>query len=557
MPKMGRHRFTLPVLLVAWIAVGSLWLAGQVSGPKDGPVAGTIANSVSGLPVASAEVALGPTGAAPKWTTKTDGEGKFRFDHVPFGKYNLQAAKPGYARMSFGAMAVGNPGSIVAVTSDRGATTIEFRLIPLGTIQGKVINRRGDGAANVNIACGFVDVYGAPPTMEPLRAVTDAHGEYRLSEMPPGRYYVQALPMPSATPLDKNHDDGSDLPAFYPSAGTFAEAQPISLAPGQEESGVIIQLREAAVFRVRGALTGSAGTGAVSNVDLLLLPKDTTAAIQFGQGYAELLSRSVGGSSAIRPDGTFELRRVERGSYELAAVTVESRSRLTIGRTVIHVGDRDLEGVKVPVGEFVQLTVRLHSEENLTGVSCSILGLPVENNPTAGAIMGITGADGTLAIDRALPDMYAFTAKCKPGSWVVDSARIDGVAAATDGGDSGLALGAGAVSVTLTLSKEAGFVFAQVKEDSSPAPGRWLTLIPNPPRPGRFMHELSGWSDDQGRLVIQNVAPGNYRLYAWRQASGAASALHPSFLQRFEQQAVPVSLKAGEQVSVEAPTIQP
>ena len=55
-----RQRFTVPVVVVLSIAVGAFWLRAQVAGSKEGPVAGTLIDSVSGQPVVSAEVVLGP-----------------------------------------------------------------------------------------------------------------------------------------------------------------------------------------------------------------------------------------------------------------------------------------------------------------------------------------------------------------------------------------------------------------------------------------------------------------------------------------------------------------
>lgn len=544
----SRSKFTTPALFVLLLTLGALSLGGQGTESKDGPIAGTLVNSVTGLAISEAEVTLRQLDSRPGLTRTTDAQGRFRFDAVPFGRYTLQATKPGYARMSYGSTAIGNPGRVLAIASDRGITGLEYKLTPLGVIQGKVVDKNGEPVPKVTLACGYVDIYGAPPTMEPLKNLTDDRGEFRLSDMPAGRYFVQALPQP-----------GTNLPAFYPSAGTFGEAQPIDLATGQEASGIKITLREVPVFHIKGKVTGAAENTALSDLDLLLFIKDEGGQLKLGQGYADVLSRRVGGSRAVRADGTFELSNVEPGFYELAAVATVSKNRVTLGRAVVNVGDRDLADVLLPLGDFVQMSLRLQSDsdQDLSGVSCSILGLPMDGDPTTLAIMGTTGSNRIFTYDRAIPQKYVLTAKCQPRPWVVKAAFLEGNERAQDILDAGLNLAAGRVVVNLVLSKETGVVVVNVKDKAVPAPSRWVTLIPEPPQPGKFVHERSGWSDEDGRLVIQNVTPGDYRVYAWQQSSAAASCLNPMFLERFTAQSTKVTVKAGEQIRVEAKSIEP
>jgi hypothetical protein len=52
--------------------------------------------------------------------------------------------------------------------------------------------------------------------------------------------------------------------------------------------------------------------------------------------------------------------------------------------------------------------------------------------------------------------------------------------------------------------------------------------------------------------VIQNVAPGQYRVFTWLTNPGT---LDPPFLSRFEDQAVKVTVRAGEQAQLETKTI--
>jgi len=506
----------LAAKMAAGLAVAiSLW--GQAADPK-GSVVGTVVNSATGQPVSAVELSLGPSGPGEALATTTDAEGKFRFDHVKPGRYSLRGSKAGYERGNYGATDVGGRGRTLAVTN-QDITGLEFRLIPLGIIQGKVLNRNGDPVPGVTIACGFEDIYGAPPTMEPLKNATDERGEFRLPDMPPGRYYVQALPPPPA----KLEDDGTNLPAYYPSAANFSEAQAIPLRAGQEASGIKITVRDAPVYRVSGKVTGTAWRGRYADLDLFLVPRTGAGGPMLGKTYSRAISQRVGGSHAVQPDGSFELHGVEKGEYELV-----SSFQSPTARVAVSVTNRNVEGVVVPLGDIVQLSVRFQTETETKGVSCAILIYPLDNDPSLADITGQTKIDSTLTF-RAIPGNYAPMVRCQPGNWAMKSARLEVGVGAQDVLDAGVDLTgiSGSATLTVVVGQGVGTVAATVKDGDKPAPGKWVTLIPDPLRPGRAGQEASGWSDDTGRVVMAGVAPGEYRVYAWRQASLLQSSCHP------------------------------
>lgn len=151
------------------------------------------------------------------------------------------------------------------------------------------------------------------------------------------------------------------------------------------------------------------------------------------------------------------------------------------------------------------------------------------------------------------------TAKCHPGEWIVKAARFENALGMQDILDAGMDLSgvSDQATVSLVLSKNTGTVVATVKDGGSPAPGRWVTMIPDPVRPGQVAHERSGWSGDDGRLVLTGVAPGDYRVYAWQQPSVSASSVNPRFLSRFEEQSSRLTVRTGGQAEVERKTVQP
>jgi hypothetical protein len=324
---------------VAAIFIGAACAGGQALQPA-GVISGKVTNSVTGQPISDAGVSLTPVGQGAAVSAKTDIEGVFRFEGLNPGRYTLRGSMTGFINESFN-----GPTPRPLLLEPNRSITVEYKLTPRGALVGKVVDRNGEPVRKAVIACGYVNVYGSPPTMDPPTVnVTDDRGEFRIPDMPPGsRFYLQAIPAPENLPAKLGGGKiRSDLPAFYPSAGRFAEAQPVPLAPGQDATGIKITLREAPVFKVSGRLQGAVPNSRLSDLDLFLIPKaEEGAPVLTGtRAYYQALARTVGGVGAIRPNGAFELDGVERGLYDLVAVGLVGRSLESVGRVTVNVGDR-------------------------------------------------------------------------------------------------------------------------------------------------------------------------------------------------------------------------
>jgi hypothetical protein len=53
--------------------------------------------------------------------------------------------------------------------------------------------------------------------------------------------------------------------------------------------------------------------------------------------------------------------------------------------------------------------------------------------------------------------------------------------------------------------------------------------------------------EDASRILFRDVAPGNYKLFAWEAAPGSESVPYtdPAFLAAYETQGIPVDVEAG------------
>ena len=148
---------------------------------------------------------------------------------------------------------------------------------------------------------------------------TDTQGRYKLENIPPGRYYIQAGLV--------------DLPTYYPGVSTTNGARSIQITPGAALERLDFSLVVAAGVRVSGRVP----LGAVRPAMVRL----TGGAI--GRG-------SQLNTAQVQADGTFEFLRVPPGNYTLMATPTNALPNLTL-----VVADKDID-VGLPSGPGVKVS---------------------------------------------------------------------------------------------------------------------------------------------------------------------------------------------------------
>jgi hypothetical protein len=227
------------------------------------------------------------------------------------------------------------------------------------------------------------------------------------------------------------------------------------------------------------------------------------------------------------------------------------------GRVPVDVVGGDVSGVVLPLGGTLELsgTVRVEGREKTSLGPVPVLLTPLAADPILGTSQGRLDAGGGFRIDGVLPGKYLIVFEDRLlRDYYVKSVRL-GEQEVVDKGLDLTQVRSGAV-IHVLLSRQGASVTGIVRDGGTPAPGRPVTLAPDPPRPELSQRRRSAASDEKGRFNMTGVAPGTYRLYAWVEpvADGLAD---PEFLKRFEAQATPVTVAEGESTQANATVIKP
>jgi hypothetical protein len=211
-------------------------------------VEGTVLSAASGERLKSAMVMLINTqnvfhGAH----ALTDERGHFVIKDVPSGSYLFRANKMGYIEQSYHPDPA-HPALALVLEPGKKVEGVVFRLVRAGVILGRIVNEDGEPLANVEMEALILRnritdrrTGSTAQTVSAQRGSTDDHGAYRLFDLPPGTYYVQAsdsgylgltrLPYGSGfNPVTRQ----GHPPTYFPGVTRLRDAQRIAVRAGQE-----------------------------------------------------------------------------------------------------------------------------------------------------------------------------------------------------------------------------------------------------------------------------------------------------------------------------------
>jgi protocatechuate 3,4-dioxygenase beta subunit len=257
---MARKRFPAMVLFRSLFLLGVISLIAAFAQPLGkGVISGTVVDGESGDAIRKAVVTLSLPGPPRRWaTTRTDGSGRFQFDGLPAGKYDLRATKASEGTAIYGANHLRELGDTITLDDGETRGNITLRFLHSASISGHVYDSDGEPVADVavNLLRQGRNL-GAPILTNYRNATTDDRGEYRISSIDPGQYYLHTAPSRLGRFGGPGTGDEAILvDQYYGGARDSKDAAPIHVGGGESLAGLDFRLVAEPAIEVRGQILG-------------------------------------------------------------------------------------------------------------------------------------------------------------------------------------------------------------------------------------------------------------------------------------------------------------
>lgn len=468
-------------------------------------IAGTVVDQtgqpLTGIVVAIA-FALKPEDAPVTVTTGEDG--RFRFEGLQAGKYNLGAQRGGEVQ---GYDAHGEFSTAIAIGPGLDPGDLIFRLRPHSAISGRVTDEH-----NEPVRSAVVKLYsredGTSAFTSPNQTSTDDEGVFRFGHLAPGKYCLLVLAEPWYTnALGSSADDDSEETAaepplnvvypatYFPGGAAPNTESPIVLGPGDRVTADI-SLQPVPALSVRLPAPGSDGENPVTvSMDQYLLGGET-----------ENVTPRV---RQVSP-GVVEVSGMRPGHFE-AAINAVNPQLDSSERKTMH-GKVDLSANGEATFEEEQAAIRIQgSARQDDGAPLPKDGILILKNLESNRMVGaVVSPGGEFQFeDGLIPGRYELASGTK-GLFVssirAGGARVKGSTIQVGG------LGA-TVNLAVTLTQGVGRVNGTALKDGKPLAGAMIVLVPTDAA-NSFSLFRRDQSDSDGTFTLRDAVAGKYTVLA-------------------------------------------
>jgi protocatechuate 3,4-dioxygenase beta subunit len=565
--------------------------------------AATLAADLQSIPVlpnspeyALVVASLNSRNAGPAQVVTTTSDGRFLFENLKPGTYSLKATLGGYAPVEYGQRGPNGKGMNITLKGGQKVQGISLTMTPGSTITGHVFDTNGEPLGRALVQAQKLTYQEQGRSLVTVQAVaTDDKGEFRLFWLPPGQYYVSAMPtdersrtlpviVPSpagssptavsaltlATALTLAARDGIGVPipgvapgtkvtsrtlpngdvieeaamrVFYPTALDMSTATPIEIRPGGVTTGIDISLRMGRVFRIRGVLI-SATTGkqvAASQISLI----QRNGSVSFPADPVPQNPNSNG----------FEIAGVAPGSYMLLAAGTEGPGQLITSLTPIEV-QGNVENVIVTGTPSVAIHAHVSTLGTLPTTATpqmyrirlepQVSGLPAAM--TLGTNMQVRQDDFIIPISISTDYRVSIT---PPPNTYVQSIRFGGQDVLRDGLHIN---GSANETLEVVVSPNAGRLEGEVTSDRQKFPNATVVLMPSSSNRQQTSLYQTVQSNADGHFTFEGIPPGTYKVFAWEDVESFAW-LDADFMRNFESRGTETVIREGSKEKIELTVI--
>ena len=494
----------------------------------------------------------------------TDETGGFKIEGLEPGAYLVQLERSGYAADR----KMNRNKTTIRVVAGQDTKDLVFHMLVSGVITGKIVDADGDPLQYVDVVA-MVGAGGAPRgyQIQSGRGATNDLGEYRIADLPPGKYIVQAAPPRNeAPPYGRNENTTNGrlvyVPTYFPGTMDQRQAAAVEVSPGGTTLASF-GVQSSHAYLVSGTVVGLTPQPK---------PRDNTSETLAGlmtqeMGIGQLLLFGKNGQREeqnLGEDGKFEFPNVLPGTYRAQVIVFSgflngqtpSLKMQTIS-TPIEVNGSDVVGLRLQVDRNADVSGKLHidGDEKIDWRQLNVSLLMVAENEDEGTgfeMMGQAGMarvaeDGSFEIKDVPGANYQLAVGAgseKFRDYYMKSVLLGGREVA----DTGFAAGPGTVLDVLVSAKGAGIEGTVVDGEGKPVPDAAVVTVPSTGKLGRPDAYQSAMSDESGHFAVRGMNPGGFLVLAFEEMR--ENYRLPEFAKRYEGKGQKVELEQGGRKSV-------
>lgn len=491
--------------------------------PKSARVSGVVVDQQDNQPLSHVRVCFAPRegpgeGAAfPAFRCdETDARGLFNIADLSPGRFSYLAERNGY----FASEPLGESlPFLISLNPGDELHDIKLRMQRAGVIAGRVVYADGEP-----ISGAVLTVNGGAAT------ATNDLGEYRFANLRPGDYSVKVQPQGNPRNQVVNCEQiAARNSRIYVEQSADRPAPPVHVGVGETAMQPDLVMIQVTPRRVSGRIAW----------DPYPLP---------GAWMVNGADQTVQSKAS---DGTFSLCGVPPGEHSLV-ISAVVEGRAIRGEVNLRVADADLKDVEIvpDVSALIRAWIEVEDDVPLDLSRTQVLPIGNAPNPHNSVPQPRPQPDGTVIIGDLYTAEYRFFLSPLPTGTYLKSVELEGRELL----ESPLMVHAGDTTdgLVFTVSAKAGVLNGVVQDEMSlPAPDAVAILQPDPRHADPDVHVCQQTADQNGAFTCTNLAPGKYRIAAWRKfpdqlgAQGVRDAVSSS--------GTPVEIPESGEVTVAVP----